>query len=321
MSFDSQLENRSPLGNKVQPFIDDALSPINRKPKQLNKSLETDKSTEMSKSIEQGLVLRVESHYLHMGKDELKRQGINGLRLKLALALLHKIHDFVYLAVTFVFAVTTLLYLLFEDFYAHSKEESEGALNLSYQMAKRLSYFVEVLRWTEFVCLSFYLLDGSCHIISYGWIFVKQWPSVVELIATLAAVIILVYNTLKETDLKPHGVVRVLIIGIIFRKLSELHLRRNPKRQLSRLKAKKRFVVQTPLETVMTTLNALIERIPKDDEALAEIKNVIEIITKGHLYDAVDVEDVYQNQNMKEATEPNSAISKWYAQYKMKSAP
>jgi hypothetical protein len=144
---------------------------------------------------------------------------------------------------------------------------------------------------------------------------------VVELVATLAAVIILVYNTLKETDLKPHGVVRVLIIGIIFRKLSELHLRRNPKRQLSRLKAKKKFVVQTPLETVMTTLNALIERIPKDDEALAEIKNVIEIITKGHLYDAVDVEDVYQNQNMKEATEPNSAISKWYAQYKMKSAP
>lgn len=281
VSFDSQLENRSPLGNKIQPFVDPDLSPIHRKPRGLNKSHETDKSTEMSKSVEQGLVLRIDSHYLHMGKDELKREGISGLRLKIALALLHKVHDFVYLGVTMIFAVTTLLYLLFEDFTALSHDQQDTAIELSSQTAKKLATFIAVLRWTEFACLSLYLLDGSFHIISYGWIFLKQWPSVIELAATLAAVIIFVYNAMKVTDLKPHGVVRVLIIGVIFRKLSELHLRRNPKRQLSRLKHKKKFVVQTPLETVMSTLYALIERIPNDEATLAELNTVIKIITKG----------------------------------------
>jgi hypothetical protein len=74
------------------------------------------------------------------------------------------------------------------------------------------------------------LFDGALHIVSYGWIFLKQWDTVIELVASLTAAVILVYNGVKAQQLRPAGIVRVLIIGVIFRKLSELHLRRNPRR-------------------------------------------------------------------------------------------
>ena len=73
----------------------------------------------------------------------------------------------------------------------------------------------------------------------------------------------------------------------------------------------------------MKILYALIDRIPKEDAALAEINTVIKIITKGQLYDAVDMEDV-EEKSVQEVAEPLSAVTivnKWYAQYKMKQTP
>jgi hypothetical protein len=165
-----------------------------------------------------------------MGKAELKQKGITGCRLRLALALLHAVHDVIYLSVTMIFAATTLLYLLFEDLNAPKDQVSDSGFTLSVKLAKRLETFVTVLRWAEFACLSFYLFDGALHIVSYGWIFLKQWDTVIELVASLTAAVILVYNGVKAQQLRPAGIVRVLIIGVIFRKLSELHLRRNPRR-------------------------------------------------------------------------------------------
>jgi hypothetical protein len=60
-----------------------------------------------------------------MGKAELKQKGITGCRLRLALALLHAVHDVIYLSVTMIFAATTLLYLLFEDLNAPKDQVSD----------------------------------------------------------------------------------------------------------------------------------------------------------------------------------------------------
>jgi hypothetical protein len=143
------------------------------------------------------MTLALDSHYLHMGKAELKKKGITGFRLRLALALLHTVHDLIYLSVTMVFATTTLLYLLFEDFHVRNNYDTNNGISLSESRYKSIKSLVEVLSWTEFACLSFYLFDGACHIVSYGWIFLKQWDTVLEIIASIAAVIILLYNGLK----------------------------------------------------------------------------------------------------------------------------
>jgi len=108
-----------------------------------------------------------------MGKGELKKKGITGCRLRLALALLHSVHDVIYISVTMIFAATTLLYILFEDFNAPRNQSSDPRFILSASSAKRLEMFVSILRWAEFACLSFYSLDGFLHIVSYGWIFLK----------------------------------------------------------------------------------------------------------------------------------------------------
>jgi len=152
--------------------------------------------------------------------------------------------------------------------------------------------FVLILLWFILFCLWFYFCDGLCHTASYGLIFLKQSIAPVELIVTMAAIIIICLDISDmENQLRPKGIIRVLIIGIIFRKLTQLHLQRNPRRHLARLKKKKRFIVQTPLETVMNILNSLIERIPQDDVALEDLNAAIKIITKGTLYDAIDVND------------------------------
>jgi hypothetical protein len=91
---------------------DEALLKTATKPTETEKS--TDKSLE--KSIDQGLVLSLHTHYLHMTKSELKRNGITGCRLKMALMLMHKMYDSIYLTITIFFAISTLLYLFFEDF-------------------------------------------------------------------------------------------------------------------------------------------------------------------------------------------------------------
>jgi hypothetical protein len=141
------------------------------------------------------------------------------------------------------------------------------------------------------VCLSLNLLDGCCHLIAYGLFFIKRWMAVLELFAVIAAVVLLAFK-LQHQTIKPHGVVRVLVIGVIYRKLSVLHIYRSNRRHLSRMKSSKRFFVKTPLETVMNTLHSLVERIPNHEVALlTEINTTIQIITKGTLYDAVDVND------------------------------
>ena len=85
----------------------------------------------MRKSIDDQLTLKLDSHYLHMGKAELKQKGITGCKLRLALALLHTVHDVIYLSVTMIFATTTLLYLLFEDFNAPKDQFSDSGFMLS----------------------------------------------------------------------------------------------------------------------------------------------------------------------------------------------
>jgi hypothetical protein len=50
-----------------------------------------------------------------MNKAELKRNGVTGYQLRLALLLKQQTHDLVYVAVTVIFAISTLLYLFFDD--------------------------------------------------------------------------------------------------------------------------------------------------------------------------------------------------------------
>lgn len=225
------------------------------------KSVDVEKSTDKSadKSREHGLVLSLHTHYLHMSKSELKRNGITGYRLRLALTLMHKVHDAIYLAVTVFFATSALLYLFFEDF---GVAETHPGEIVSDQNKAGFHTFVAILDICMLVCLLFYFCDGFCHMVSYGWMFIKQLDASVEQIAIVAAAVIIWHDLASGQQVQPKGIIRVLIIGIIFRKLTELHLRRNPRRYLSRLKRKKRFQVQTPFEFVMNILNSLIERIP-----------------------------------------------------------
>jgi hypothetical protein len=65
------------------------------------------------------------------------------------------------------------------------------------------------------VCLALFLLDGFCHLISYGYIFLKQWTALLELTVIIASLVLLIHN-ISHKNIRPKGVIRVLIIGVMY---------------------------------------------------------------------------------------------------------
>lgn len=49
--------------------------------------------------------------------------------------------------------------------------------------------------------------------------------------------------------------------------------------------------IRTPLDTVLTTLYIIRERIPQEDDAVNALNQAIKTISRGFLYDGVDVDD------------------------------
>lgn len=58
---------------------------------------------------------------------------------------------------------------------------------------------------------------------------------------------------------------------------------------------------RTPLETVLETLYSLSERIPRGDNALQDINKAIKIISRGFLYDDVDIDGVDNDEEEKDS--------------------
>lgn len=152
------------------------------------------------------------------------------------------------------------------------------------------------------VCLGLYQLESILQVIGFGCLYLRSWTASVEMVVTTAAILILCHDLFRQVNLHPHGLIRVLIIGIIFIKLIELHLRRSNRRELSRTSPKSQTnqAHNTPFESVVHTLNSLIERLPEGDQSVAQLNNALQIIAKGRLYESaidVSIDDQSVTQN------------------------
>ena len=188
-----------------------------------------------------------------MEKDELIREGINGCRLKLTMALKSKPYDISMIILIILYTLLIFVYFAFVDFF--TSEENQD-----------IFYIVEL------TILGIFCLEIALHIIALGKLYLRDiWNSVDIIIIILSLVFVFldmfVENQALQGFLKIRGIFRLLRIFLLIRKLNTLRLKREVKAKQSTIKG---YDIRSPLERVLEILNSLRDNIDAGETTIIQ---------------------------------------------------
>lgn len=177
---------------------------------------------------------------MHMDRNEMQRVGITGCRYKVAVKLLSKYYDLMTFVVTVVFSLCCALYLFTEDFdyvsvlAATDEDEIETVTNVVSKSQWNIHEMNVLIEFNLLVLMFIYLIDIVIHIVGYGVVYLKQMMIKFEILVTFIAAIVLICDLFIQR-VNPRGIKRLILISVLYGKLSQIRMKRDHRRQLTRM--------------------------------------------------------------------------------------
>jgi hypothetical protein len=142
-----------------------------------------------------------------------------------AVKLLSKHYDLITFVVTVVFSMCCALYLFTEDYdyvsvpAATDEAEIETVTNFVSKSQWNMHEMNIIIELILLVLLFIYLIDIVIHIVGYGVVYLKQMMIKFEILVTFVAAIVLLLDLFIHR-VNPRGIKRLILIGVLYGKLS-----------------------------------------------------------------------------------------------------
>ena len=176
-----------------------------------------------------------------MDKDELKRSGIVGRRLKIAMALKSKPYDIFMIILIIFYTLLIFLFFAFADSYFQDDKN------------QNIFYIIELS------ILGIFCVEIAFHLFAFKCLYFKDYWNIFDLCIIILSLIfvfldIFVNNDVLDGILKIRGIFRLLRIFLLIRKLNTLRIKSEFKKRSITAQG---YDLRSPLELVLEILNSL----------------------------------------------------------------
>jgi hypothetical protein len=192
-----------------------------------------------------------------MDSNELMKNGINGGRLHLALALRSLPADVIMVLLIIVYSILIIFYFSIVDTFFPDD--------------------THIFMIVELVLLGLFVVEVILHIVAYGVLYVKDCWNIFDMIIIILS-IVFVFLDLFISDgdaslqglFKIRGVFRLVRILILIRKLNTLRIKRDHAKRNTTFKG---MDLRSPLERVLEILNNLRDKIDTNEAKIIQQLN------------------------------------------------
>lgn len=135
-----------------------------------------------------------------------------------------------------------------------------------------------------------FVADILLHLISYGRIYLKDFWNILDIVIILFSIVavlldLFLNNEVLSSILKIRGIMRLVRIFILFRKLNAI--RQKSERRKRMLSSRVSGVdLRTPQEIIIEYLVNIQERLDSNDKAFEQLNYCINMISSNRLYEA-----------------------------------
>lgn len=224
-----------------------------------------------------------------MDQEDMTEAGITGMHHKVGMMLVSKSYDVSMIILIVIYCILIAIYFVLEDILFEPNKENGEPINPDIETLEK-GFFVG-----ELVILAIFCLDIALHIFAYGVYYLKDVWNIADLIVILfsvAAVLldIFVNNETLSGILKIRGLMRLVRIFILLRKVNTIRVKRDRrlKMQQSQIKG---IDLRTPQEIILGMLSNLRERVDQKDKCLTDLNYCIKMIASNQLYEASFIDD------------------------------
>lgn len=161
-----------------------------------------------------------------MDQEDMKEAGIVGAHHKVGMVLVSKTYDVIMIILIVVYCMLIAVYFVLEDVLFEPFKENGVPTNSAVESVEKGFFFGEL------VILGVFCIDIGLHVFAYGMFYLKDVWNIADFIVILfsvAAVLldIFVNNETLSGILKIRGLMRLVRIFILFRKVNTIRVKRD----------------------------------------------------------------------------------------------